>query len=238
MAFRPFRSLTTAALSALALAAACSDPITDPSASLRPDAPRLIVATTSTSAVTLYPTYDNVYQSAEGHRIVIPANSVCQPATSGYGAEFWDKPCTTATAPITFTITTSTNASGYSNVSISPDVRFSPAKQVRVYFRDAAAANTPGLVIKYCNGIRCIDEGETDASQTTYRDPSAGVIHRRLKHFSGYNVVFGRSCDNPDPETGDCPTSDGGGLTSKSPISPVTPSMLSGYITTTARDDR
>lgn len=228
MAPRFSRSLTTVACVAVALlASACSDTVTDPSPNaLRPDGPHMTIASTSITTAVLYPTYDNVYVSVEGHRIVIPANSVCNPLTSGYGPAFWNAPCQTATAPILFTITTTVNEEGYSRVTVSPDVRFSPTKQVMAYFKDSVASRTPGLVIKYCTLLKCVDEGLTDASLKTYRDPTAGIIYRRLKHFSGYNVVFGFNCTEGEP------CDDGnGGMASKAAALPL--SYFQGYITTT-----
>jgi hypothetical protein len=226
MALGTKRSIATFALTLASLSlAACSDPVTDPSATtaLRPSGPHMIIASTTVTTALVNPTIDNIYQSAEGHRVVIPANSICKVGVSGYGAGTWDNTCTPETLPILFTLTTTVNSAGYSNLTVQPDVRFSPSKQVMVFFKDSAAANRAGMVIKYChaaNGaVGCTDEGKTDASLTTYRDPSLGYIYRRLKHFSGYNVVFGF---------------DGGGDGSSGGmnLAPLPMNRFSGYITT------
>ena len=228
---------TSLALVAAAALAACSDSITTPAAStssesasaLRPSAAHLTVGTTSVTTFWIDPRVDNVYQSVEGHRLVIPANSICQVGTSGYGAAYWNQSCTAASAPIQFTFTTTTNDSGYSNLTVKPDVRFSPSKQVWVFFKDAVAASTPGLVIKYCNlenvATGCVDEGITDSDLATLRDPAQGVIYRRLKHFSGYNIVFGF---------------DGGGNGSNGGMNvvPLPMNLYSGYITTVGVNGR
>src|SRR3712207_5128855 len=96
-------SLSVALLSVATLTlAACQDSSTAPGVEQpRPlRGPRMTLATSSVTTAVLYPTYDNVYVSAEGHRLVIPAYSVCNPATSGYGPAYWDRPCAPATTPI------------------------------------------------------------------------------------------------------------------------------------------
>lgn len=232
MAIRQFRPVAALASAILILGAvACSDSVADPASpasatSLKAAGPHFTYATTSVTTTTLYPQYDNVYVSAEGHRIVIPAYSICNPATSGYGPSLWDAPCSPATTPIAFTITTSVNEKGLSRVTVSPDVRFVPTKTVMAYLKDATGAQTPGAVIAYCNLLGCSDEGKTDPAMATYRDAAQGYVYRRLKHFSGYNVVFGFACD---PAT-DPNCVDGGTVTSKA--APMPFGNFSGYITT------
>jgi hypothetical protein len=217
-------SIATLAMVALA---ACSDSVTTPASpessdALRPAEPHLTVGTTAVMSFWLDPRVDNIYQSFDGHRVVIPANSICQIATSGYGVGTWNNSCAPASAPILFTITTTTNSAGFSNLTVKPDVRFSPTKQVWVFFKDAVAAKTPGLVIKYCsllNGVdTCVNEGKTDADMVTYQDPTQGFIYRRLKHFSGYNVIFGFGDD--------------GGASGGLNLAPMPMNLYSGYITT------
>ena len=227
MIFRIRRHLTTAAFAAVAFTlAACSDSPVDPASSakaLKPEGAHLTLASTSVTTATLYPQYDNVYVSVEGHRIVIPAYSICQVGVSGYGPGYWDAPCTPETSPILFTITTSVDTDGSSRVTVKPDVRFVPSKTVMAYFKDAKGAVTPGSFISYCTLLGCVDEGKTDAAMATYRDPSQGIIYRRLKHFSGYNVVFGFGDDS--------------GISSSMNVAPLTPNFLrSGYITTVGLD--
>jgi hypothetical protein len=206
--------------------AACSDSSVEPNASsLKPSGARLTIATTSVTTATLYPQYDNVYVSVEGHRIVIPAYSICAVATSGYGPGYWNAPCAPQTLPVLFTITTSTNADGSSRVTVSPDVRFAPGKQVMAYFKDAKAATTPGSVIQYCTLLGCTNEGKSDADMTTFRDPSQGIIYRRLKHFSGYNVVFGIDGDGGEDSS-----------SASLNVLPLRPKFLSGYITSVGLD--
>jgi hypothetical protein len=226
MTTRIRRHLSVAAIAAVALTlTACQDSAVEPSSSaLKPSGARFTIATTSVTTATLYPQYENVYVSVEGHRIVIPAYSICQLGVSGYGPGYWNAPCAPQTAPITFVITTSTNTDGSSRVTVSPDVRFAPGKTVTAYIKDAKAAITPGSVIMYCGLLSCTNEGKTDADMLTYRDPSQGIVYRRLKHFSGYNVVFGIDGD--------------GSGSSENMVKALKPNFLSGYITTVGLDGR
>jgi len=47
--------------------------------------------------------------------------------------------------------------------------------------------------IAWCptGGAACVVESAADPSLAPTRDGAAGQISRRVKHFSGYNVVFG-----------------------------------------------
>jgi hypothetical protein len=233
--------LVAATLAAFALTA-CQDGSSAPAApqsALAPSGPRLTLATTAVTTAVLYPTIDNVYVSSEGHRLYIPANSICVPGTSGYGPGTWDLPCQTATSPIVFTITSTTDANGRPKVSVVPDVRFSPSKTVTASFADAVAANAFAALIKYCPTLgACVDESLTDPSLKTYKDPATGRVSRRLKHFSGYTVVFGvDGCQDPNG----CWVDEGGGALGDRESGEVTPDAgqktadRSGYITTTGR---
>ena len=237
--YRPRKLIAALTLTVATLAtAACSDSPVDPAAkgSLQPNQAHYLIATTSTSTVVLYPQFDNVYVSTEGHRITIPAYSVCDPVTSGYGPSYWDRSCTPATLPIVFTITTTYKADGSSAIAIKPDVRFVPGKTVMAYLKDSVGARTPSSYIAYCTlATGCYDEGKYDSSMLTYHDPANGIVYRRLKHFSGYNVIFGAGCDTSiDPN---CDGSSSGlMIDADTPSDPTTTtSLASGYITTTGR---
>jgi hypothetical protein len=51
-------------------------------------------------------------------------------------------------------------------------------------------------------GGATVDETSTDATLRTYVDTWQGISLRRIKHFSGYALTGGRTCD---PATEDCP---------------------------------
>jgi hypothetical protein len=127
-------------------------------------------------------------------QIVIPAGAVCDPATSGYGVGLWDRPCTPLKEPLTFRLTWTVDVYGHTVVEFSPDVRFVPGSQVVLDITDRVKPKDREKgTIYWCptGSAECVDESVDDASvQTTARGSSLHLV-RLLKHFSGYNVVFG-----------------------------------------------
>ena len=117
--------------------------------------------------------------------------SVCDAQSTRYGPGTWDQPCTVATQPITFTVKMWKEANGMPHIDFSPSVRFAPEVNVSLAFHSPTAANAWWSNIQYCATATsaCIDESLTDPSLTTDTDPATGYIFRRIKHFSGYNVV-------------------------------------------------
>ena len=116
--------------------------------------------------------------------------AVCDPATSGYGPTLWDAPCTTLKKPITFTVTSTRDADGRPQITFSPDVRFTPNGNVTLLLNDNPGHGKKATVL-WCSPLvnGCVDESVTDKHVKTH--PSAGRVARQLKHFSGYNVIFG-----------------------------------------------
>ena len=207
------RAATAAALVLLGgLTAACSDAPSAPSAPRAPSAarPSLSASETTTRTVT-YRSRESLDESlGSGHRLTMPAGAVCDPKTAGYGPGTWDSPCTALRGDITFTATLWTDAAGRPQVTFHPDVRFVPGKVVTLRLRDREASITAGSAIVWCptGQATCVDESRTDASLTTFRDPNGMFVYRRLKHFSGYNVVVDRSGEGG----GDEGTGFGGGF--------------------------
>ena len=105
------------------------------------------------------------------HMIVIAANGVCDPATSGYGAmatDNWNAPCTAVNHPIVFTATSWTDADGHPYVEFQPAVRFVPDKETYLYLRDGKRTAPTDLTIRYCPTVdNCIDESVNDPSLAT-----------------------------------------------------------------------
>lgn len=193
MAARPRYSWLVIA-TALGLAA-CQDGTTAPRATPRATrAPRLTIGTTPIASFTVDPTVDNVFVSVEGHRLSVPAGGICDPATSGYGPSLWNQSCTPATAPVKFTVYSSTTPDGSSRIDVDPDVRFVPSTVATIVLRDSVAASDSASAILYCapSGT-CVNEGTADPDLQTFHDPSHGIVYRRVKHFSGYVVIFGVS---------------------------------------------
>jgi hypothetical protein len=135
----------------------------------------------------------DVSLGGDAEMVSIPANSICKPGVSGYGPEYWDKPCTVANTPITFEVESWTDKkTGQPRVEFTPDVRFSPTKMVGLYLKSAAAQSAAKSSILWCtNKSKCVDESDTDRTLVTQRDRSTGYLYRRVKHFSGYMVSVG-----------------------------------------------
>ena len=142
--------------------------------------------------------------------VVFPANSICDPATSGYGAGTWDSSCAPLQGTITVHAVTRVHH-GRTQVDFTPNLRFapsdSPAEWVWLYMYTpsaAAATNLSQFNILYAPTLdgALVDESLVDASLRTYVDSRSGVSVRRVKHFSGYTVSTGAKCD---PTVTTCP---------------------------------
>ena len=129
----------------------------------------------------------------DGSTVVFPRGlaSVCDAQTTAYGPGTWDDTCTVATQAITFTVKMWTEANGLPHIDFSPSVRFAPDVNVSLAFHSPVAATAWWSNIQYCVTATsaCVDESLTDPSLITNTDPATGYIFRRIKHFSGYNVV-------------------------------------------------
>lgn len=149
-----------------------------------------------------------------------PANSVCDPKTSSYGPGTWDSSCATLGdgQSVTVTATYGFTLAGGPVVDFSPALRFNPNTAVIIstdayapvltYFRSYWLAN-PGA-LRYFGMYYTPDLGATaftdaglDGSQATHVNLTTGLVWRRVKHFSGYNISSGLPCD-PSPDDPDC----------------------------------
>jgi hypothetical protein len=136
--------------------------------------------------------------------ISIPAGAICDLATSGYGATQWDKPCQPLRGSIIITATVLEDADGQPYVDFQPAMRFSPTKEVTLFFRQGRNSSKTQLLVNYCNNLGfCSDESLTDASVKPFRVGNSAIIARRLKHFSGYVVVSGEGCNGQVQSNGD-----------------------------------
>jgi hypothetical protein len=170
----------------------------------------LIGVTDGTYHVAFNPQQNQVL-SLGPNRLEIPANAVCALGTSGYGAAFWNAPCTPETGPVQLTVTVRNAASDNPSVDFQPAMRFNPSKNVQIFFYvpNVSQEDAKNWVITYCpNGGsgsfstsgsgstsgtsgKCVNEALTDPDLRTYVDYSASVLFRRLKHFSRYQVDSG-----------------------------------------------
>jgi len=124
------------------------------------------------------------------HMIVIPADGICDPATSGYGKAYWDAPCNPVNHSIVFTATALTDVDGHPYLDFQPAVRFVPTTETYLYLKDAPRSTAQTLTILYCaTALTCVDESLTDPTLVTVRVGKSNILGRRLKHFSGYNIA-------------------------------------------------
>ena len=138
------------------------------------------------------------------HAVVFPSQSVCDPATSSYGPSTWDLPCTPLQAPLRVHAEVR-HVDGGTWVDFTPSLRFVPSSNparwvwIVMYTPDAtsAATDVSRFNILWANKIGgvTVDETIVDSTLRTYVDSWLGISMRRIKHFSGYAIAGGRSCD-------------------------------------------
>jgi hypothetical protein len=122
--------------------------------------------------------------------LYIPANAVCDIATSSYGVGSWNDACALQTAPFTITAVVKNAATDHPSVEFQPALRFSPATSTYLYLSvtDQATLDASKVML-YCNETSCMDESLTDSDLRSYVDTKNFMVFRRIKHFSGYVVA-------------------------------------------------
>ncbi len=131
------------------------------------------------------------------HVLFLPANSVCDPATSGYGAALWDAPCAPLQQPIEVTATWS-SVDGKPVVSFSPDLRFVPSddesRWVKLSLKDSKGIDPDRYytILWFDKQAgQWVDESETDLTLKAQTNQSGNLVTRRLKHFSDWALWVG-----------------------------------------------
>ena len=120
----------------------------------------------------------------------IPANAVCDLATSSYGVGTWNDSCEPQTQPFTITAVVRNAATDHPSVEFQPALRFNPQSNVNLYLYVTDQATLDATkVMKYCNATGCVDESLTDSDLVSNVDVENKVVFRRIKHFSGYVVA-------------------------------------------------
>jgi hypothetical protein len=147
-----------------------------------------------------------VFEKFGDHTLSMPADVVCDPATSGYGAAYWETPCARAKRPIQVTAKWATEG-GRPVISFSPDLRFAPSTQQRDWV-ELSLKDTQGIepaqyytILWYDKDAKqWVDESATDPTLKARTSQTGNLVTRRLKHFSewmlwsgygGYNVTSG-----------------------------------------------
>ena len=181
------------------LLAACSDAPTSPSPAARPSFLLIGAADTLVTRFTFDPAVGGTFKIGD-HKLVMPAGSVCDPALSMYGPTEWDRPCVALAAPIEITAKSWQNSNGHPQIDFSPSLRFVPATSnaqwVQLFFRDrsasdAALASQLSIFWSAGPGMPGVDETLTDPTLKVQINTSAGMVWRRIKHFTGYLVTTG-----------------------------------------------
>jgi hypothetical protein len=156
--------------------------------------------------VTVMPGQATSFDIGGTSRLDIPADAICDLATSGYGSSMWDTPCTPSAVPVTITVTSKGALSSSPMLSFLPDMRFAPGKEVQLFMfgKDVTPADAAGWHISYCTvgllGAKgCVDESVTDTSLQSHVDAANNVVFRRIKHFSDYELTF---CETEDCRSG------------------------------------
>jgi hypothetical protein len=142
------------------------------------------------------------------HAVVFPARSICDPATSSYGDDQWDAPCTPLNSPLKITARISTT-NGQQAVDFSPELRFVPSSNASRWVwifmstpeaRGAQDLSRFNIMFAPSLGATPVNDAAQDQTLRTYVDTWSGMSFRRIKHFTGYVVAVGFT---DDPNTGD-----------------------------------
>lgn len=214
---------STVALVAM-LAAACSDTATAPSKAVTPAPANLkgkaleawllenggpdrdgrgdpnLTDSVWTQDFTIDPTQPNTLAAGE-NSVVFPANSICDPATSGYGEDMWDAPCDPLQTPLTIHVTWRSH-NGHTQMEFEPAMRFvptsDPSQFVTVTMKDFynldPSLQYPIYWYRPTDGL-WVNESDVDPSLAAQVDLGSGTVTRRVKHFSGYYISAGDVCD-------------------------------------------
>jgi hypothetical protein len=164
-----------------------------------------------TYTVVLDPNVANTLVMA-GNTLVIPASSVCDLGTSGYGPTFWNAPCVPQVTPVQLTVTVNSNSGAGASIDFSPSLRFNPLNTVTLTLSapNVSKQDAKNWVILYCanatsttsgsgsggsgsgkDGSKCVNEALNDKDLQTFINYDAKQLFRRIKHFSMYAVSAG-----------------------------------------------
>jgi hypothetical protein len=132
------------------------------------------------------------------HAIRFPKRSICE-LTSSYGPTEWDKPCEPAQGPVNFHVEIVT-VDGREWLHFTPAVRFvpttRPSEYVTLFMRFDATQKSLSeadlqILWSPAVGVPGVDESLADSTLRTRVNYGAGMVQRRIKHFSAYVVRDG-----------------------------------------------
>ena len=139
-------------------------------------------------SITVDPTKDQSFPLGP-NRLDLPANSICDLETSGYGVTMWDRSCTPERSRVTITVVVRNAKTDKPRLDFFPAMRFNPTKDVELYMYvpKVNKHDAKEWVMFYCpDKGKCYDESHYDKSLVTLVDKKASMLFRRIKHFSGY----------------------------------------------------
>jgi hypothetical protein len=149
----------------------------------------LVGVSDGTYSFVIDPSQDQSLSLGASH-LDIPANAVCDLASSSYGPDHWNESCAAQVDTFTITAVVRNAATDHPSVDFEPALRFSPDKNVNLYlFVTNDATLDASRVVQYCNANGCVDESVADQSLASSVDLENRVVFRRIKHFSGYMVA-------------------------------------------------
>ena len=196
---------TLSALAILGFAGACADNKTVEPVSAAPKvyAPANFTQTGTAVSFTVHNS-KGIGTMIGQHYIYIPAQAICDLTTSGYGPEYWDKPCKPLKGSVIITGTVFTGPGGEPYVDFQPAMRFAPDKAAMLFFREGRSNGAWVPTVKFCNNVGyCIDESLTDPSLAIFRVEKHSILGRRVKHFTGYTVTYEELCPGSPIATDD-----------------------------------
>jgi hypothetical protein len=180
-------------VSALLLAACAGDSTSPSAARLEPvDASKALVGVVDgVYTFTIDPNKDQSIKLGASS-LDLPATSVCTLATTSYGPDKWNDACVPESLPVTITAVVKNATTNHPSIEFSPAMRFNPSTSVKLHLYVTNAETLGNMtVMKYCGPFSsvCVDEALADTSLETAIDAAAGLVSRRIKHFSGYVVA-------------------------------------------------
>jgi hypothetical protein len=150
----------------------------------------LVGVADGTYEFTVDPTADQSVNLGPNY-LSLPANAICDIASSSYGADHWNESCAPQTEPVTITAIVRNATSDHPSIDFYPAMRFAPDKNVSLYIYVPTGMESfqKNWTMKYCNDASvCVDESLADAELRSNADVENKVVFRRIKHFSGYVV--------------------------------------------------
>lgn len=128
----------------------------------------------------------------------IPAHTICDPETSGYGPGLWDEPCVSLLDHKIAVRARWQPKGGHGAVEFEPDLRFAPSSDPKKW---VVLSLHDKKVISQLRQYSILwlqpwdhewaDESATDVTLKAWTSKDDNVVSRRIKHFSGYMILAG-----------------------------------------------